>query len=92
MNMAPALERALRLQASLSARKSADRAEPDELTRRERDVAGLIAEGLSNREIARRLVITETTVEVHVKHIFSKLGFRSRAQVAVWAAAQAQRD
>jgi DNA-binding CsgD family transcriptional regulator/tetratricopeptide (TPR) repeat protein len=54
------------------------------LTRRERDVAGLIAAGRSNREIASELVISEGTVEVHVKHILSKLGFRSRSQVAVW--------
>ena len=55
------------------------------LTRREGDVAGLIAAGRSNREIARELVISEGTVEVHVKHILSKLAFRSRSQVAVWA-------
>jgi DNA-binding CsgD family transcriptional regulator len=55
------------------------------LTRRERDVAGLIAAGRSNREIAGELVISEGTVEVHVKHILSKLAFRSRSQVAVWA-------
>jgi hypothetical protein len=46
----------------------------------------LIANGLSNRDIATRLVITEMMVEVHVKHILNKLGFRSRSQVAVWAA------
>jgi DNA-binding NarL/FixJ family response regulator len=55
------------------------------LTRRERDVAGLIAAGRSNRQIAEELVISEGTVEVHVKHILSKLAFRSRSQVAVWA-------
>jgi DNA-binding NarL/FixJ family response regulator len=55
------------------------------LTRRERDVASLIAAGRSNREIASELVISEATVEVHVKHILSKLAFRSRSQVAVWA-------
>ncbi len=46
----------------------------------------LIADGLSNREISGRLVISEGTVEVHVKHILSKLGFRSRSQVAAWVA------
>jgi non-specific serine/threonine protein kinase len=45
-----------------------------------------VADGRSNREIAERLVITEGTVEVHVKHILSKLGFRSRTQVATWVA------
>jgi non-specific serine/threonine protein kinase len=49
-------------------------------------VARLIAAGRSNREVADTLMITEGTVEVHVKHILSKLGFRSRAQVAGWAA------
>ena len=56
----------------------------DRLTRREREVAHLVAEGRSNREIAEALVISEGTVEVHVKHILSKLGFRSRSQVATW--------
>jgi DNA-binding NarL/FixJ family response regulator len=41
---------------------------------------------VSNREIARALVISDGTVGVHVKHILSKLEFKSRAQVAVWAA------
>jgi non-specific serine/threonine protein kinase len=58
----------------------------DGLTRRDRDVARLIANGRTNHEMAEALVITEGTVEVHVKHILNKLGFRSRAQVAAWAA------
>jgi class 3 adenylate cyclase/DNA-binding CsgD family transcriptional regulator len=55
------------------------------LTSREREVARLLAAGRTNREVADILVITEGTVEVHVKHILSKLGLRSRAQVAAWA-------
>jgi predicted ATPase/DNA-binding CsgD family transcriptional regulator len=55
------------------------------LTRREWEVAALIAEGLSNREIAERLVIADRTAEAHVTHLLAKLGLRSRAQVAVWA-------
>ena len=55
------------------------------LTVREREVALLIANGRSNREIAERLVVGNRTVEVHVSNILSKLGFTSRAQIAVWA-------
>ena len=54
------------------------------LTPREREVAGLVAAGLSNRQIAERLVISERTAEAHVEHIRAKLGCRSRAQVAAW--------
>jgi predicted ATPase/DNA-binding CsgD family transcriptional regulator len=52
------------------------------LTRREREVTQLIAEGLSNRGIAERLVISKRTADTHVEHILSKLGFTSRSQVA----------
>jgi len=55
------------------------------LTPREREVARLVAEGKSNREIAETLVLSERTVENHVGNILMKLGFDSRAQVAVWA-------
>ena len=55
------------------------------LTRREQEVARLVAEGKSNREIAGALVLSERTVENHVGNILMKLGFDSRAQVAVWA-------
>ena len=58
------------------------------LTRRERDTAGLIARGKSNRAIARDLGIGERTVEGYVAAALSKLGFSSRAQLAVWAAEQ----
>ena len=59
-----------------------------QLTPREREVAVLIARGLSNRQIAETLVIAERTVTNHVEHIFDKLGFRSRAQVATWVTRQ----
>jgi non-specific serine/threonine protein kinase len=58
------------------------------LTRREREVVALIAQGLSNREIAARLVVAQRTAEGHVENILSKLGFTSRAQVAGWLATQ----
>lgn len=59
-----------------------------ELTRREREVAGLVAEGLTNKAIAGRLVISVRTAQGHVEHILTKLGFRSRAQIAAWVAAR----
>ena len=62
-------------------------AAPARLTRREREVAGLIAAGLSNQEIAARMVISARTAETHVQHIMVKLGFTARSQIAAWAAA-----
>jgi predicted ATPase/DNA-binding CsgD family transcriptional regulator len=61
---------------------------PTPLTRRERQVADLIAHGLSNKEIAATLVISQRTAESHVEHILAKLGSTSRAQVAAWMAEQ----
>lgn len=58
------------------------------LTRREQQVAGLVAQGLSNREIADKLVISQRTAESHVEHILVKLGVNSRTQVAAWITAQ----
>ena len=61
---------------------------PAALTRREREVAALIAAGSANRQIAEKLAIAETTAERHVANIFAKLGVHSRAQVAAWTAAR----
>jgi predicted ATPase/DNA-binding CsgD family transcriptional regulator len=58
------------------------------LTPREREVADLVAQGMSSREVAAKLVISRRTVDVHVEHIFAKLGFNSRTQIATWAAHQ----
>jgi predicted ATPase/DNA-binding CsgD family transcriptional regulator len=55
-----------------------------ELTPREGEIAGLVAKGLTNREIASTLVISQRTAETHVEHILTKLGFTSRAQIAAW--------
>lgn len=57
---------------------------PSPLTPREAETAALIAQGLTNREIAARLTITERTVMRHVEHILARLGLRSRTQIAVW--------
>jgi DNA-binding NarL/FixJ family response regulator len=54
------------------------------LTRRETEVARLVGRGLSNKDIAAALVISQRTAEGHVEHILTKLGFGSRAQIAVW--------
>ena len=56
------------------------------LTRREREVAVLLTRGLSNRQIAEQLVITQRTVAAHVEHLLNKLCFASRHQVGAWAA------
>jgi non-specific serine/threonine protein kinase len=58
------------------------------LTAREREVAALVAQGRTNRQIAAKLVVTERTAETHVQNILNKLGFTSRARVAAWAVEQ----
>ena len=55
------------------------------LTRREAEVAALAARGLTNRDIAARLVLSVRTVETHLDHVLTKLGFRTRTQLAAWA-------
>lgn len=61
----------------------ADRA-PSPLTAREAEIAELVARSLSNREIAQRLVLSERTVETHVRNILTKLGFGSRTEIVAW--------
>ncbi|SDC41265.1 ATP-binding protein [Actinokineospora iranica] len=58
----------------------------DPLTKRERQIAELVAQGMTNREIAGRLVIGPRTAESHVERIRTKLGFTNRAQIAAWVA------
>lgn len=55
------------------------------LTPREREVARLVAQGQTNRQIAATLVISERTADAHVQNILNKLGISSRAQIAAWA-------
>ena len=73
------LARAIREEATASQRDSAT------LTKREQEILHGLAQGLSNKLIARNLDITEATVKVHVKNLLKKLGFRSRLEAAVWA-------
>jgi non-specific serine/threonine protein kinase len=58
--------------------------EPDALTRREEEVAAMVAQGMSNRQIAQELFLSEHTVKRHISKILRKLGLASRAEVAAW--------
>jgi two-component system nitrate/nitrite response regulator NarL len=85
-SLAARLAAALRQEAQESA--AGARRDVALLTEREQDVLRCLAEGQSNKRIARSLAITEGTVKVHVKNLLKKLGFRSRVEAAVWMAQQ----
>ena len=74
-----------RLAQALRAEAAAKNRDVHELTEREREILRGLAEGKSNKLIARDLEITEGTVKVHVKNLLRKLSFRSRVEAAVWA-------
>jgi DNA-binding NarL/FixJ family response regulator len=76
--------------AFLAGAAAQERAE-DPLTAREREVAGLVAEALSNREVANRLVLSERTVESHVRSILAKTGLASRTELTRWYLQQSSR-
>ena len=78
--------------ASASAPELAGGSSAPELSRRELEVAELIARGLSNKEISETLVISPRTAEGHVARLLDKLGFTSRARVAAWVAEQRALD
>ena len=78
---------ALALQEPRAAEDDADQYHDSVLAKRETEVARLIAEGLSNKQIGARLFISERTVDSHVRSILNKLGFNSRAQIAGWVSA-----
>lgn len=76
------------LTTTLRAKMSSSEESRPTLTGREAEVLDLIAQGCTNKVIARKLDITEGTVKGHVKHLLKKLGCRSRVEAAVWAAQQ----
>jgi len=76
---------AARLRASNSGAPTFAQATPEGLTRREQEVVALLARGLTNRQIATELTITERTAETHVGKILSKLNLSRRAQLTAWA-------
>ncbi|MER5971134.1 LuxR C-terminal-related transcriptional regulator [Streptomyces sp. NPDC002055] len=78
-----AVDYALETAPSAGEQRQADGEEAN-LTPRERQIAKLVSEGLTNREIATHLVIASRTAEGHVQRILTKLGFTSRAQIAAW--------
>jgi non-specific serine/threonine protein kinase len=74
-----------RVSGAAAVRRTPGPAETGLLSRRELEVTSLVALGLSNRQIAAKLVITERTAGAHVEHILDKLGFATRTQIGVWA-------
>lgn len=80
----PAVQQHL-LDAVAATRPPAPADPPADLTPREIDVLALVADGFSNTEIARQLVVAEATVKSHVNHILSKIGARDRAQAVAYA-------
>ncbi|HTX57727.1 MAG TPA: AAA family ATPase [Candidatus Acidoferrales bacterium] len=63
---------------------SVGRTRPNSTTRREFEIAGLVSQGLTNREIAERLVLSERTIEGHIANLFAKVNVNSRTQLATW--------
>ncbi|MDF5756814.1 LuxR C-terminal-related transcriptional regulator [Spongiactinospora sp. TRM90649] len=83
MSMDEAIAYALDESAGVQVAAPRDRAAP--LSPRELEVADLVADGLTNKEIAQRLVVGRRTIDTHVEHILAKLDFSSRSQIAAWA-------
>ncbi|MCL4562515.1 MAG: helix-turn-helix transcriptional regulator, partial [Chloroflexi bacterium] len=84
MSLEQAIEYAQNLQLKPGIAPAVDES-PGYLTGREREIAALVAQGKSNREIADELVLSRRTVEKHVANILSKLGFTSRTQIVRWS-------
>ncbi len=82
--LAPSITRRL-IESYLRRPRPEAQARLDALTRRELEVLRLLADGLSNAEIAKRLVVSDTTVKTHVNHVLSKLALRDRVQAVIYA-------
>ena len=76
-------------EAAEAATSDPEDAAPSLLAKRELEVAHLVAEGLSNKQIGVRLFISEATVASHIRHIMDKLGVNARSQIAVWVSSLA---
>jgi len=86
--LAMSMDQAIEFALAWAARPASKPARPEKLSRREAEVAVLITRGLTNRQIAAELVISERTADTHVQNILNKLGFSARTQIAVWATRQ----
>ena len=84
--------RPLASQAESLVAATSSKPEPELLSRREVEIATQVAKGLTNKQIATTLFLSERTVETHVQNILGKLGFRTRSQVAAWAAQRPHED
>ena len=80
-----ALDSRLAGKVGLSVREHDPKSGRDALSKREQEILDLVVQGSTNREMANALFITETTVKVHLRHIYEKLGVRSRTEAAVRA-------
>jgi non-specific serine/threonine protein kinase len=85
---ASTLDQAISMVESLTPRVSTGDEPVDGLSAREREVAILVARGLTNKQVAAKLVVSPGTVRSHVEHVLTKLDLHSRAQIAVWATQQ----
>jgi DNA-binding CsgD family transcriptional regulator len=83
-----AIQLALSLDSAITSTRGASPSELDRLTQRQRQVAALVAQGMSNEEIAQELVISKRTVEKHISDIFSRLDMGDRTQLVLWAIEQ----
>ncbi len=85
IGMPPLINRFVALQESAEARPQPGPAYPNGLTQREVEVLSLIADGKTNREIAKDLVLSGRTVERHIANLYSKIGVRNRSEATVFA-------